>query len=194
MDDRLMHEMILAHFDEASQVISQTTQQCLDTLVRGAKLIGECLKCGGKVLVCGNGGSAADAQHFAGELVGRFLLERNALPAISLTVDPSVLTSIANDMSFEHVFSRQLDALGRQDDVLVCLTTSGRSPNIIAAARKAKDIRMKVLCLTGKEESALARYADIIVAVPSTVTPHIQEVHGIILHAVCQTVEKTLFG
>ncbi len=152
------------------------------------------LSAGGKVLLCGNGGSAADAQHFAAELVNRFRRDGRALPALALTTDSSVLTSIGNDASFERVFARQVEALGRKGDVLVALSTSGASPNILAAARAARGVGMKVIAFTGARGDPLAELADLAFRVPSRETSHIQEVHLAAYHLVSKLVEDALRG
>ncbi len=141
------------------------------------------------VLVCGNGGSAADAQHIAGELVGRFLRERQALNVRALTADTSIITAWANDVSYDSVFSRQIQAYGVDDGILWAISTSGNSKNVILAAQYAKEIGMKVLALTGRDGGELAKFADILIAVPSTDTPRIQEMHMMIYHHLCEQVE-----
>jgi phosphoheptose isomerase len=148
------------------------------------------LACGGKVLLCGNGGSAADAQHVAGELVGRFRRDRRGLAALALTTDSSTLTAIANDMGFEHVFARQVEALGRAGDVLVVITTSGSSPNILAALDAARSRGMRTVVLTGARGAGLG--ADVVVAVAETDVPRIQELHLRIEHVLCELVEDAL--
>jgi D-sedoheptulose 7-phosphate isomerase len=152
------------------------------------------LKAGGKILLFGNGGSAAEAQHFAAELVNKFLKERPALPAISLTTDTSTITSIGNDMSFDQIFSRQIEALGRKGDVAIALSTSGNSPNIIEGLKAAKKIGMVTIALTGEGGGKLAATPgaapDYLIDVPSTSTPRIQEVHLVVLHFVAEEIEK----
>ena len=159
-----------------------------------AAMIGDALTNGRKVLACGNGGSAAEAQHFVAELVGRFLRERDAWAAIALTTDPSVLTAVANDYGFEAVFARQVAALGRRGDVLVAFSTSGRSPNVIAAAHEASRRGLRVIALTGSDPGPLGRLGDVSLAVPSESTPLIQEVHTILVHLLCERVESALAG
>jgi D-sedoheptulose 7-phosphate isomerase len=150
------------------------------------------LKSGGKVLVFGNGGSAADAQHLAGELVGRYLVDRRALPAIALTTDPSVLTAVANDLGYDAVFRRQVEAHGRPGDVAIGISTSGRSRNVLAALECARANRLVTVGLTGAGGGPLAAVADHLIDVPSTDTPRIQEVHGLVVHLLCQIVEEEL--
>lgn len=148
------------------------------------------LACGGKVLLCGNGGSAADAQHVAGELVGRFRRDRRGLAALALTTDSSTLTAIANDMGFENVFARQVEALGRAGDVLVVITTSGSSANVLAALDAARTAGMRTVVLTGAHGAGLE--ADVVIAVAETDVPRIQEQHLRIEHVVCELVEDAL--
>lgn len=156
------------------------------------RAMARCLKGGGRVLVFGNGGSAADAQHLAGELVGRYLRDRRALPAIALTTDPSILTAVANDMGFEAVFRRQVEAHGRPGDVAIGISTSGRSPNVVAALEGAKANGLVTVGLTGAGGGRLAGLVDHLIDVPSTDTPRIQEVHGMVVHLLCQIVEEEL--
>ncbi len=150
---------------------------------------------GNKLLLCGNGGSASDAQHIAAELVGRFYLERPGIDAETLTVNTSSLTSITNDYSFDNVFARQVEAKGRPGDVLIGLTTSGTSKNILAAFEKARSIGMKSICFTGENAPvSLDMLCDVVVRVPSSCTPRIQEVHILLGHILCEYIEKELFG
>jgi len=154
----------------------------------------DAIKGGGKILAAGNGGSAADAQHFAAELVNRFLMERHPLPAIALTTDTSVLTSIANDYSFDLIFSRQIEALGREGDVLLALSTSGTSKNILKALDRANSQGLTTIGLTGENASRMASLCDICISVPDTSTPRVQEVHHLVLHILCEIVEIGLFS
>jgi D-sedoheptulose 7-phosphate isomerase len=150
------------------------------------------VKAGGKVLVFGNGGSAADAQHMAAELVGRFERERAAIAAIALTTDTSVLTAVANDYGFERVFARQIEALGRRGDVALAISTSGASKNVIAAVEAARAAGLIVVVLSGRDGGALGRTADIHVNVPERDTARVQEVHRTLLHVLCELVEREL--
>jgi phosphoheptose isomerase len=159
-------------------------------IARGAALLRDAVLAGKKVLLCGNGGSAADAQHIAAELVGRFVLERRPLAAIALTTDTSALTAIANDYGYEHVFSRQVEALGAPGDVLIAITTSGTSKNVVAAASSARRLGMKVLALTGGNGAAFVAACDGGVAVPSTVTARIQECHITVGHLWCEAIDE----
>jgi len=151
------------------------------------------LREGGKVLICGNGGSAADAQHFAAELVNRFQWDRPALPAIALTVDTSIMTAVGNDSSFEAVFARQVEALGRPGDVLVAISTSGRSPNVLAALEVAQKKGMLCLGLCGAYRAAMEPLCHHLLAVPHSSTPLIQEIHITLIHLLCALVEQALF-
>ena len=160
------------------------------SVVHAAELMRDAVLGGKKILLCGNGGSAADAQHIAAELVGRFVVERRALAAIALTVDSSALTAIANDYGYEHVFSRQVEALGNEGDVLIAITTSGTSKNVVAAVMAARARGMKVIALTGAKGAAFAASCDAGVAVPSTNTARIQELHITVGHLLCEAVDE----
>lgn len=147
-----------------------------------------------KILIAGNGGSAADAQHFAGELVSRFFFDRPALPAIALTTDTSIMTAIGNDYGYETLFSRQVAAHGQPGDMLIALSTSGNSPNILAALTLARDMGVTTVGLTGEGGGKMNDLCDLIIKVPSTVTPRIQEVHELICHTICAYIEQQIFG
>ncbi|WP_277935187.1 D-sedoheptulose-7-phosphate isomerase [Parablautia muri] len=153
----------------------------------------ETLKGGNKIMIAGNGGSAADAQHFAGEILGRFELERAPLPAISLCVDPSVVTSIANDYSYQEVFSRQIEGIGREGDLFAAISTSGNSENLIYAIRAAKKKKIKVIGFLGKDGGRMKELCDCALIVPSDATPRIQEIHIWSIHLLCEMIEKELF-
>ncbi len=159
-----------------------------------AKRIVEAFKAGGKLLICGNGGSAADAQHMAAEFINRFLLERRPLPAIALNTDPSVLTSIGNDYSFDQVFEKQIRALGKEDDLLIVISTSGKSKNCIRAALTAKEMGIFSIGLLGRDGGDLGSLVDLKLIVRNSSTPRIQEVHAFIIHMICEMVERELFG
>lgn len=166
-------------------------------IVQAAELLAERLQQGGKVLICGNGGSAADAQHFAAELVNRFETERPGLAAIALTTDSSALTSIANDYAFEQVFARQVRALGRPGDLLLAISTSGHSPNVLAAMAAAREIGMATVALTGRDGGRMARELaenDLEVRASATATARIQEVHILVIHCFCDLIDHLLFG
>jgi len=158
-------------------------------IFEAALLITGCLRNGGKVLFFGNGGSAADAQHLAAELVGRFVRERPGLPAIALTTDSSILTAIGNDYGFEQVFARQIQALGRPGDVAVAISTSGNSANVLEGVKEARKRNLKTIGLTGKDGGALAQQANVAITIPSTSTARIQECHIAIGHLFCELVD-----
>lgn len=160
---------------------------------RAAATIAAALKTGGKLLVFGNGGSAADAQHIAGELVNRFLQKRKGLPAIALTTDGGVITCIANDTGFENVFARQIEALGRKGDVCLAISTSGQSPNIVVACEQARSLGIKVIGLLGGDGGEVAPLCDLALIVPSEDTQRIQETHNLIGHILCELIESELF-
>jgi len=157
-----------------------------------SETIVETLKKNKKILLCGNGGSAADCQHWAGEMVGRFRRERKPYKFISLTTNTSILSSISNDYEFSQVFKRQVEGLGDKDDILICISTSGKSENIIEAAKKAKEKKMKTISLTGKTPNPLSKISDITLSVPSNETPRIQEIHILLIHIISQIVEESL--
>jgi D-sedoheptulose 7-phosphate isomerase len=161
-------------------------------LVEVGRRMTERLRAGNKILTFGNGGSAADAQHFAGELVGRYLRDRPGLPAIALTTDPSILTAVGNDLGFDLVFRRQVEALGQRGDVAVAISTSGRSPNVLEAVRLAKERGLVTVALTGGGGGRLAGMVDYLIDVPHASTPRIQEVHGMVVHVLCQIVEEAI--
>jgi len=169
-------------------------QVFLKKIEQAAEILTETFRQGGKVLFCGNGGSAADAQHIAAELSGRFYTDRPPLYAEALHVNSSYVTAVANDYGYDHVFSRMVEAAGRRGDVLVAISTSGNSPGILAAAEKARQIGMTVIGMTGATGGKLAAHCDLLLNVPSTDTPRIQEVHILIGHIVCEVVEKTIFS
>jgi D-sedoheptulose 7-phosphate isomerase len=164
----------------------------LSTLSAIAEKMLACLKGGGKILIAGNGGSAADAQHFAAEIVGRYKKERQGYPAIALTVDTSALTAIGNDYSFDEVFSRQVEALGRHGDMLFGFSTSGDSKNIIKAVEKGKEKGMTTVCFLGKGGGMLKGMSAHEIIVASDNTPRIQEVHGLMIHMICEAVDSEL--
>jgi len=166
-------------------------------IIKGAVVMASSLNAGGKILICGNGGSAADSLHFSGELLNKFLIVRRPLAAISLAADVSTLTSIGNDEAYDVVFSKQVEALAREQDVLVVITTSGNSASILRAAEAAQQQNIKVIALNGRDGGALSNLLgdnDIDIVVPQEKTARIQEVHGIIIHAFCQFIDQQLFG
>jgi D-sedoheptulose 7-phosphate isomerase len=189
-----VREQVTRSLRGSAELLTRLSESHTDSIVTAARVIESCLRDGGKILIFGNGGSAADAQHIAAEFVGRFERERAALPAIALTTDTSALTAIANDYGFEQVFARQVRALGRAGDVAVAISTSGNSPNILAAVDAASELGLKIIGLTGRDGGALAAACDVCLVVPSPDTARIQECHLTIEHIICETVERLLFG
>jgi D-sedoheptulose 7-phosphate isomerase len=178
-------------FGAAVALHERVRQNAGPTLV-AAQAMADALKDGRKLLVFGNGGSAADAQHLSAELVGRFQKERAALPAIALTVDTSVLTSVANDYSYKQVFVRQIEALGQAGDIAFGISTSGESPNVLLALQAARARGMKTIALTGRDGGTIGRTAEIHVNVPDQNAARVQEVHRTILHVMCEVIESDL--
>jgi D-sedoheptulose 7-phosphate isomerase len=164
-----------------------------ETTAQAVALVVTALQAGRKLLLCGNGGSAADAQHWAGELVSRFYYDRPGLPAIALTTDTSILTAIGNDYGYDRVFSRQVEALGQQGDVLFAISTSGNSKNVIAAIDAARSRGIAVVGFTGESGGAMAGLCDLCIRIPSPSTPRIQEGHEVLGHAICAMVEAAIF-
>ena len=188
---------IRSHFAASIKLKQEAAETLAPPIARAASLITECLFSDGKILSCGNGGSASDAQHFSAELVGRFERERPELPAISLSTDTSLLTAIANDYAFEQVFAKQVRALGAKGDVLLAISTSGNSPNIVAAIAAAHEREMRVVALTGKgggRAGELLLPEDVHVCVPHDRTMRIQEVHLLFIHCLCDAIDATLLG
>jgi D-sedoheptulose 7-phosphate isomerase len=178
---------------ESISVKTALMEQQAGNIRKAAEAMIGALKKGGKIIAFGNGGSAADSQHIVAELVGRFMKERKGLSAIALTVNTSTLTAIANDYSYDEVFSRQLDALAGKDDVAIGISTSGKAVNVVKAVELAKKKGLVTIALTGCDGGALARAADISIIVPSKSTPRIQESHVAVVHILCQLVEDELF-
>lgn len=165
-----------------------------EVVLEAGRMLSAALTAGGKVLAFGNGGSAADAQHFAAELVNRFQRDRPALAALALTTDSSILTSVANDASYDDVFSRQIEAFGHSGDVALAISTSGGSRNVLAAVEVCRQRRVKTIGLTGGDGGELAKRADLALVVPHRETPRIQEIHAMLVHLFCQIVEDDLYG
>ena len=188
-----MTKRISAIVSDSLKVKQDFFSSHVDDVERAAAMVCDTLKSGGKLLVFGNGGSAADAQHIAGELVNRFLQARRALPAIALTTDGGVLTCIANDSGFEKVFARQIEALGNQGDVCLAISTSGESPNIVAACEQARSQKIKVVGLLGRNGGHVAPLCDIALIVPSSDTQRIQETHNLVGHILCELIESEMF-
>ncbi len=187
-------QRIANHLLDSAEVKRQTAAKCAESIVKAADLITGSFLSGGKVLLCGNGGSAADCQHMAAEFVSRLSkdFERRALPAIALTTDTSFLTAFSNDCGFEGVFERQIEALGSAGDVLIGISTSGNSPNVIRGVEAARKKNMRTIALTGNG-GRLTAIPDVAIAVPSVNTQHIQEAHLAVEHIVCELVEFMLF-
>jgi len=188
---------IKGHFAASAQLKQAAADVMAPHIARAAALLTDCLFADGKILACGNGGSAADAQHFAAELVGRFERERPELPAISLSTDTSLLTAVANDYAFEQVFAKQVRALGSKGDVLLAISTSGSSPNVVAAVQAAQEREMGVVALTGKGGGRIAELlgpGDVHLCVPHDRTMRIQEVHLLTIHCLCDAIDATLLG
>ena len=185
-----MKDRILKSFEESVATTGSAGRRLAEAIAEAAEIIIAACRQGGGVFVFGNGGSAADAQHIACELVGRFRAERPALRAEALTTDSSVLTSIANDYSFQTVFARQLQGKARRGDVAVGLTTSGNSPNVVAALAEARRIGMRTIALTGNGGGKCAELADVLLDVPAGATPRIQEAHVVVYHVLCELIEE----
>ncbi len=188
---------IRQNFQESIQTKQVSADVLAEPLSMAAQMITQCLLGGGKVLSCGNGGSAGDAQHFSSEMLNRFEMERPGLPAVALTTDSSTLTSIANDYSYDQVFSKQVSALGQQGDILLAISTSGNSSNVNQAINAAHDREMQVIALSGKqggEMAALLTPDDVEIRVPSDSTARIQEVHLLAIHCICDLVDHQLLG
>ena len=184
-------------FEESLETISNAANQITTQIEDAADLMIRSLMGGGKILVCGNGGSAADAQHFSSEMLNRFEQERPPLPAIALTTDASTLTSIANDYSYEDIFAKQIKAVGQPKDVLLVITTSGNSANLSRAVEAAHEKEMSCIALNGKTGGSLSKLftsGDVNIIVPATSTARIQEVHGIVIHCFCDLIDRHLLG
>lgn len=197
MDVMELFTRINQHFAASLEAQQRTLAGIGPQIAQAAAHLAKQLSEGHKILACGNGGSAADAQHFAAELVNRFEVDRPGLAAIALTTDSSALTSIANDAAFEQVFARQVQALGRSGDVLLAISTSGNSPNLVAAIREARAQRMSIIALTGRDGGAMSQHLggeDIELRVAATATARIQEVHILVIHCLCDGIDWLLFG
>ena len=187
-----MREDIVKRIEEnisvKKSILSDT--HLIDTIERAATVVVNAIENGNKVIFCGNGGSAADSQHLAAELIGKFYFNRHSLPAISLTVNTSIITAIGNDFGFDKAFARQLEGIGKAGDVLIGLSTSGNSENLVEAFRLAKEIGISTIAFTGESGGILRNLADILINVPSNDTPRIQEAHIMVGHIICELVEK----
>lgn len=178
---------------ETAALLQEVAEHHADSISTAATTLTECYRSGGKVLVFGNGGSASDALHIQGELMNRFLFDRPGLPCLALVAGSSLVTAISNDYSYETLFSRQIEALGQPGDVAIGLSTSGRSPNVLAGVKAAKEREMTSIGFTGVAGNQLAELADVALCVPSTSTPRIQEAHIAIAHILCELVEAAIF-
>jgi D-sedoheptulose 7-phosphate isomerase len=178
---------------ESGRLKLAMAESTVESIQKAVESVVRALQSGGKVLLCGNGGSAADSQHIASELVGRFRLNRGGIPAIALTTDTSILTAVGNDYGFEDVFRRQVEALGEKGDVLIGMSTSGKSRNVVLAMDLAREMGMVVIAFVGGDGGPVVDAADVVVQVPSTVTPRIQEGHITVGHILCDLVERFLF-
>ena len=190
-----LQERVAAHFAESIKAKQQAAEVLVEPTAQAAELLLACLMNDGRVLICGNGGSAADAQHVAAEMTGRLEKERMELAAIALTTDTSALTAIGNDYGFEHIFSKQVRALGRAGDVLVGISTSGNSANVIEAIKAAHERDMRVIALTGRDGgkiAAMLQDSDILLNVPYPRTARIQENHILLIHAICDCIDTML--
>jgi len=184
---------ILESFDESAKIILDSKK--LEKKIQNSiMVITKSLKNKNKIVIFGNGGSAADSQHMAAEFIGRYLLERKSLSAIALTTDTSIITSIGNDYSFENIFSRQCEAIVKNGDVVIAISTSGGSKNVLNGIITSKKLGAKIISLTGNNSTKMKKYSDIIIDVPSKNTPQIQEAHRTIIHIICQQVEKKFFS
>lgn len=190
-------QRILAHFQESADLKMKSAAVLAPHIAQAVELMFGALSNGNKILACGNGGSAADCQHFAAELVGRFERERFPLPAIALTTDTSILTAVGNDYSFKEIFSKQVQAFGQAGDVLLAISTSGNSGNVLAAVEAALEREMRIVAFTGKDGGQLGKLltdADVHINVQHARTARIQEVHLCAIHAICDGIDVALFG
>jgi D-sedoheptulose 7-phosphate isomerase len=194
MDERA--NWIRQHLAESIRVKQQMIADCIDGILAAADVIADAFDAGNKLLLCGNGGSAADCQHMAAEFTSRLTLDfvRPGLPAVALTCDSSFLTAYANDFDFAGVFARGVEALGKPGDVLIGISTSGNSGNVVQAVKQAQAIGMKTIALVGGKRGKLAGLADVTIAIPSTATQHIQEAHLAVEHLICHFVERALYS
>jgi D-sedoheptulose 7-phosphate isomerase len=186
------HSRLAEHVFSAAVALHERVRANLGPTLVAAQAMSEAVRSGRKLLVFGNGGSAADAQHLSAELVGRFQKERAALPAIALTVDSSILTSVANDYSFKQVFARQIEALGQPGDIAFGISTSGESPNVLAGLQTARARGLRTIALTGRDGGSIGPAAEIHVNVPDQNTARVQEVHMTLLHVMCEVIESDL--
>lgn len=192
-----IEQRIAGHFADSIATKQRVADSLAPHIAAAARAMAECLKSGGKILSCGNGGSAADAQHFAAELVGRFEREREELAAIALTTDSSIMTAIANDYSFDEIFAKQVRALGKPGDILFAISTSGNSKNVVAAIEAAHKKGLRIIGMTGRSGGKIGdmtRTQDVLLNVDAPATARIQEVHLLALHCLCDAIDQLLFG
>jgi D-sedoheptulose 7-phosphate isomerase len=194
MDLEIASARVVAALAEGAELRMKIGRETGPTIVKAAVLIASCLQSGNKLLLFGNGGSAADAQHLAAEFVGRFVMERAGLPAIALTTDSSILTAVGNDFGFEQIFSRQIEALGHPNDVAIGISTSGNSANVLAGLKQASKQNLKTIGLAGKDGGAVAKCVDLPITVACANTARVQECHLTIGHILCELVETELFN
>jgi D-sedoheptulose 7-phosphate isomerase len=187
-----MKEHIISRLRESAELKLRFAKESVNDIVQATKIIQKSIKSGAQVLIFGNGGSAADAQHIASEFVNRFSKDRKAFSAIALTTDTSLITSIGNDRSFSNIFSRQIEALGRKGDVAWGISTSGKSKNVVSALDVGKSLGLKTILFTGSEVGKIGDSADCLVKIPSKSTPRIQELHITVAHIICELVEEEL--
>jgi len=185
-------QFVISELHQSARLLEQLSNETVTDICALGDLLVERLSAGNKVMIFGNGGSAADAQHFASELVGRYRLDRAPLRALSLNTDTSIMTSISNDYGFSEVFSRQVRALASQGDVVIGLSTSGQSENVIAGLTAAREMKAHTVALIGSNNLGVCEIADLVICVPSDETARVQEAHGVIIHILCHIVEKTL--
>ena len=195
MDRHDLRRAARDYLDDTGRTLERVREACLDDVAEAARVLVLALRSGGKVLICGNGGSAADAQHLATELVGTLTLdkERPSIPAIALTTDSSLLTAVANDYGVERMFARQVESIGASGDVLIAISTSGASPNVLAAVEEARARGLTVVALTGTSGGKLAPMADVAIRVPSDVTAHVQEAHLAVEQLLAVLIERELY-
>jgi len=185
-----MKQIVIDRIARHKKLVTEFESKCIENIIAIAEVLIKCLKKGGCIYICGNGGSAADAQHIASELVGKFERERKGLAAVALTTDTSAITSIANDYGFEEVFSRQVEALVRPNDVLWAISTSGTSANVLRAAKSAKQKKAAVVAFTGKADTTLEETADVCLCIDAANTAAAQEIHQLAYHIICGLVES----
>lgn len=198
---KAMEDEIKKYLRESAELKNKMADKLAGPLEESINMIRGCFKAGGKILICGNGGSAADAQHFAAELVNKFKIDRVPLPAIALTTDSSILTSIGNDSGFDYVYAKQVQAFGKEGDILIVITTSditfdqnGHSTNIALSLKAGKEKKMKIIGLVSQKSQRILDFLDLALIVPHNETPRIQEGHITLLHIICEIVEKRIFN